>query len=183
VERKSIARARKKSAFLVIDMLNDFVLKESPLEVPDTRKILPLLKQKLVRARKKGIPIIYLCDAHDKNDREFERMNWPPHGVKGSRGAEVVKELSPLPGDTIVNKKSYSGFYRTALNRVLKRLSVEEVILTGCVTNICILYIAYEAVVRGYDVTVLKDCVAGLDRYDHNFSLRQMEKVLGVEVV
>ena len=180
---KSIKRIKKKSAFLVIDMLNDFVLKGSPLEVPDTRKILPLLKQKLVRARKRGIPIIYLCDAHDKNDREFERMNWPPHGVKGSKGAEVVKELSPLPGDTIIKKKSYSGFYRTALLKVLKRLAVEEITLAGCVTNICILYIAYEAVVRGYAVKVMKDCVAGLDRYDHTFALRQMEKVLGVEVI
>ena len=180
---KSIKRIKKKSAFLVIDMLNDFVLKGSPLEVPDTRKILPLLKQKLVRVRKRGIPIIYLCDAHDKYDREFEGMNWPPHGVKGSKGAEVVGELSPLPGDTIIKKKSYSGFHGTTLQRVLKRLSAEKLILTGCVTNICILYIAYEAVVRGYDVTVLKDCVAGLDRYDHTFALRQMEKVLGVEVV
>ena len=95
----------------------------------------------------------------------------------------MVKELSPFPGDTIVNKKSYSGFYRTALLKVLKRLAVEKIILTGCVTNICILYIAYEAVVRGYDVTVLKDCVAGLNRSDHTFALRQMKKVLGVEVV
>lgn len=179
----SIARSQKRSALLIIDMLNDFVQKGSPLEVPETRRIIPRVKQRLLRARRKGIPVIYICDAHDKNDREFERMHWPPHAVKGSKGAEVVEELKPFPGDIIVKKKSYSGFDRTTLNRILKKLGVEELILTGCVTNICILYIAYEAVVRGYTVKVPKDCVAGLHEDDHNFALRQMGEVLGVEVI
>jgi len=110
-------------------------------------------------------------------------MHWPPHAVKESRGAEVVDELKPLPGDTVIRKKSYSGFHKTALQQVLKKLSAERIILTGCVTNICILYIAYEAVVRGYSVKVLKDCIAGLNKRDDHFALRQMDKVLGVEVV
>jgi nicotinamidase-related amidase len=82
-----------------------------------------------------------------------------------------------------VRKKSYSGFHRTTLQRILKKLSIEELILTGCVTNICILYIAYEAVVRGYSVKVMKGCVAGLNKRDHNFALQQMERVLGVKVI
>jgi nicotinamidase/pyrazinamidase len=164
-------------------MLNDFVRKGSPLEVPETRKMLPRLVQELERARGQRMPVIYLCDAHAKDDREFERMHWPPHAIKGSKGAEVVEELKPLPGDTMVKKKSYSGFHGTTLQRVLERLSAEKLILTGCVTNICILYIAYEAVVRGYAVKVMKDCVAGLNRNDQTFALRQMERVLGVEVV
>jgi len=164
-------------------MLNDFVQQGSPLEVPGTRRILPRLKQELTKARRKGIPIIYLCDAHEKDDREFERMHWPPHAVKGSRGAGVVEELKPLPGDILIRKKSYSGFHGTTLQRALTKVSAEKLILTGYVTNICILYIAYEAVVRGYEVKVLKDCVAGINKHDHNFALRQMEKVLGVEVV
>jgi nicotinamidase-related amidase len=176
-------RTSKRAAFLIIDMLNDFVLKGAPLEVPETRKILPGLKQELAKARRKGIPVIYICDAHEKDDREFRLMHWPPHAVRESRGAEVVEELKPLPGDTMVRKKSYSGFHRTVLQRVLRRVSAKELILTGCVTNICILYIAYEAVVRGYSVKVLRDCVAGLNRRDHNFALEQMERVLGAEIV
>jgi nicotinamidase-related amidase len=183
VRKLRVAKQQKKSAFVIIDMLNDFVLKGSPLEVPETRRILLGLKQRLVRARKKGIPIIYLCDAHDKNDREFQRMHWPAHAIKGTKGAEVVKDLNPLPEDIIIKKRSYSGFYRTTFQHVLKKCKVEEIILTGCVTNICILYIAYEAAVRGYTVTVLKDCVAGLDWRTHNFALQQMEGVLGVKVV
>jgi len=176
-------QSEKKSVFIISDMLNDFVLKGAPLEVPATRKILPSLKQRLGRARKEGIPIIYLCDAHDKNDREFEKMHWPAHAIKGSKGAEVVEGLKPLPGDRIIKKKTYSGFYRTTLEQTLKKLGVKELILTGCVTNVCILYISYEAVIRGYRVKVFKDCIAGLNKDDHHFALRQMEKVLGVEVI
>lgn len=171
-----------KEALLIIDMLNDFVLPGAPLEVPATRTILPALQTRLAAARTRGIPVIYVCDAHRPDDPEFTRMGWPPHAVKGTRGAEVVAELAPLDTDPVVEKFSYSGFHHTGLEGILQALGVEHLVLTGCVTNICILYIAYEAVVRGYQVTVPAACVAPLDPADGDFALRQMEQVLGVMV-
>ena len=65
---------------------------------------------------------------------------------------------------------------------LLKELKIDHLTLTGCVTNICILYTAYDAVVHGYDVKVLKDCVADLDTATGEFAFAQMTDVLGVTV-
>jgi len=175
--------AKQQRALLVIDMLEDFVRPGAPLEVPRTRDILPALRRRISRARRKAELGVYICDAHRKNDPEFTRMGWPPHAVAGTRGAAVVREISPEPGDVVVEKKGYSGFFRTPLQSVLRRHGIRTVSLAGVVTNICILYTAYEAAVRGYEVTVDETVVAGLDDKSHRFALDQMEKVLGVRVI
>ncbi len=170
----SIRQDRK--ALLIIDMLNDFVRKGAPLEVPKARGIVKNIRRELERAREAGMPVIYCCDRHDSNDREFEA--WPPHAVRGTEGSEVIEELKPVTGDLVIGKKNYSAFYRTNLDRVLKRLGIKHLILTGLVTNICILYTAVDAHMRGYEVTVPEDCVAGLEAEDNRFALKQIRKVL-----
>lgn len=170
-----------KKALLVIDMLNDFVLKGAPLEVPSAREVIPHIKIEIEKAHGEGTPVIYVCDAHDPDDREFDI--WPRHCVKGSEGARVVEELKPGEGDIVVEKKTYSGFYNTKLDETLKNLGVTDLTITGCVTNICIMYTASDAVLRGYGVTVPRDCSAGLDPRDHEFAFRQMENVLKVNLV
>lgn len=167
-------------ALLVIDMLNDFVLPGAPLEVPRTREMLPRLAQRLAAARQAGLAVIYVCDAHQPDDREFVRMGWPPHALAGSPGAEVVAALAPQAGEPVVVKQTYSGFYGTGLETLLQGLGVEELILTGCVTNICILYTAADAVMRGFRVQVPVDSVADLDPAQGAFALQQMQRVLGV---
>lgn len=170
-------------ALLVIDMLEDFVRPGSPLEVPGTRGILPALRRRISRARKEGELVVYVCDSHRKNDREFARMGWPPHAVAGTPGAAVVREIAPEPGDAVVEKRTYSGFHGSGLASVLRRHGVRSVQLTGCVTNICILYTGADAAMRGYDVAVDESLVAGLDEKAHRFALDQMEAVLGIRVV
>jgi len=170
-----------KKALIIIDMLNDFVLPGATLEVPGNRKIIPNIGREIIKAREEGVPVIYLCDAHAPDDKEFTM--WPRHAVKGTKGAQVVDELEPEPKDTVVEKISYSAFFDTRLEEVLKSSGTEEIILMGCVTNICILYTAYDLVSRGYKVTVPKDCVAGLDKEGHEFALKQMEKILKVKVI
>ena len=173
----------KNEALLVIDMLNDFVLPGAPLEVPDTRKIISNITQEVNSARASGRPVIYVCDAHAGDDKEFTKFGWPAHAVQGTKGAEVIDELAPLPGETVVNKNTYSGFYSTRLDGVLKLLGVNSLRLTGCVTNICILFTAADAVLRDYQVTVVEDGVAGIAREDHDAALRIMKNVLGVKLV
>jgi len=174
---------RPGSALLVIDMLEDFVRPGAPLEVPGARDILATLRRRISRARRKTELVVYICDAHRKNDPEFTRMGWPPHAVAGTKGAAVVREIAPEPGDVVVEKKGYSGFFRTPLQTVLRRHGIRTVSLAGVVTNICILYTAYEAAVRGYEVVVDEAVVAGLDDRSHKFALDQMEKVLGACVI
>lgn len=175
--------ASQRRALLVIDMLEDFVRPGAPLEVPRTRDILPALRRRVSHARRGKELVVYVCDSHRKNDPEFARMGWPPHAVAGTKGAAVVREISPAPGDVVVEKKTYSGFHRTHLASVLRRHGIHSLSLSGCVTNICILYTAADAAMRGYDVAVEESVVAGLDDESHRFALDQMEKVLGVRVI
>jgi len=214
-----------KRALLVIDMLNDFVLEGAPLEVSKGREIVSALKRRIKEARREGIPIIYICDSHDKNDEEFKI--WPPHAISGTEGAEIIKELKPEKKDYIIRtcfaepcffallrnkkafrycpitllfrcflsrrgkrkrafiikKKRYSGFFETELDITLKKLDVEELIITGLVTNICVLYTTADAVMRGYQVIVPKDSVAALSEEDGRFALNQMENILKAKII
>ncbi len=167
---------KNKKALLVIDMLNDFVVKGAPLEVPGARGIVGNIKRETNKVRRNQIPVIYCCDRHSKDDREFEV--WPPHAVKGTRGAEVIDELRPRKGDIVIHTRTYSSFYRTALERTLKGLGVRHLILTGVATNICILYTAVDAYMRGYEVSVPEGCVAAFSTEDHRFALRQIRETL-----
>lgn len=170
-------------ALLVIDMLKDFVDPQGSLRVLDNERILPRVVEEVDDARRRGDPIVYVCDAHTPDDPEFSRMGWPPHAVRGTEGARVVRAIAPGPRDPIVEKRSYSGFHESQLADVLNERGIDTVRLTGCVTNICVLYTAADAAMRGYDVEVVEDAVAGLDPDDHAFALRQMKNVLGATLV
>jgi nicotinamidase-related amidase len=172
-----------KEALLVIDMLNDFVLRGAPLEVPETRSIIPIIKQEVNKAHAAGNPVIYICDSHTVDDKEFSKFGWPAHAVKGTRGAEVIDELKPADSDVVILKSTYSGFYGTDLEKTLRRLNVDSLRLTGDVTNICILFTAADAVLRDYKVTVVEDGVAGLAREDHEAALRIMKNVMAVQII
>jgi nicotinamidase-related amidase len=172
-----------KEALLIIDMLNDFVLEGAPLEVSDTRKVIPAIKMEIEKAREEGKPVIYICDAHEPDDKEFYKFGWPAHAVKDTKGAQVVDELRPQPDDIIIEKTTYSGFYNTKLDEALKNLGIESLRLTGCVTHICVMFTASDAVLRDYKVAVIQDGVAGLSKEDHDAALRIMKNVLGVNIV
>lgn len=170
-------------ALVIIDMLNDFVGKGAPLEVPNTRKVIPAIQREIRRARTNEIPVVYICDTHEKDDSEFARFGWHPHAVKGTEGAKIVSELTPEKGDIIIEKTTYSGFFRTRLEEELKRLRTKQLRLTGCVTHICVLFTASDAVLRGYEVEVVSDGVAGLADEDHEAGLRIMKNVMGAKIV
>jgi len=172
-----------KRALLIVDMLNDFVDPKGSLRVPAAEGVVPAIARELAGARARGEPVIFLCDAHREADPEFRRMGWPPHAVRGTWGAAVVPSLAPGPGEAAVEKSTYSGFYGTRLAEVLAGARVDTVRLCGCVTNICVLYTAADAAMRGYDVEVVREALAGLAAEDHEFALRQMRDVLGARLV
>jgi nicotinamidase/pyrazinamidase len=172
-----------REALLVIDMLNDFCREGASLFVPATREVIPNIQRELKRARAEGVPVVYICDAHDPADIEFN--NWPAHAVEGSEGARVIDELKPSGRDIVVHKKSLLGFYKTDLDleKELHGLGVGQVTVTGCVTNICVMLIAIEAAVRGFKVRVPRDCAAGLDTDMHEFALKELELVIKAEII
>lgn len=167
-------------ALVVVDMLNDFVDEGGSLFVPRTRDIVGAVADRIMSAKASDIPVFFVNDSHEEDDREFKV--WPKHCVKGTEGAKVIKELDTTDGIT-VPKTTYSGFFGTTLDEELKRKCITELIIIGCVTNICILHTASDAILRGYKVTVPRDCVAGLDKTDEDAALKHMAQILNVDVI
>ncbi len=170
-----------KKAVLVIDMLKDFIEKGAILEVPKGREIIPNIKRLTDEARSKGVLVIYVCDSHDPNDPEFSR--WPPHAVEGTSGAEVVDQIKPQKGDVVVKKLKYDGFLGTTLDLVLRSRKIDTVIITGVLTNICVLYTASTASMLGYNVAIPQDCVASVSDKEHKWALHHMKDTLGIEII
>jgi len=160
-------------ALLIIDMLNDFIRENSIFEVPRGRDIIPNIQQLISKAKEKGIPVIYVCDAHERNDNEFLEFN--PHAVQGTEGAEVVKELHPQKGDIIVEKAKFDGFYNTKLDSILKELKADSLIVTGVFTEICVLYTTASARMREYKVYVVSDGTTTREEETHKRFLDYME--------
>lgn len=168
-------------AVLVIDMLNDFVRETAPLEVPKARDIIENIKEVTRENRKKDNLIIYVADRHREDDKEFQE--YPKHAVKGTEGAEIIEELSPKEEDIVIEKRRFSAFYGTDLDLTLRENNIDELIITGILTNICVLYTTADARMRGYDVKIPKDCVATTDEEIQNLFLQQMRDVLGAETI
>jgi len=168
-------------AVIVTDMLRGFLEKGYPLYCGiEARAIIPNVQTLLERELKQGSKIFYLCDHHIPDDPEFKMF--PPHCIEGAVEAELIPELSEYPGE-IIPKRTFSSFYNTPLDRRLKALKPETVIVCGVTTHICVLQAVIDARNRGYEVEVPVDCVASFDKKAHSFALDYMEKVLGAKLV
>ncbi len=165
-------------ALLIIDMLNDFVT--GKFGFAGARRMVPRLRELLEGWRKRGEPVVYVCDSHPPEDPEFNL--WGPHAVKGTEGAKIIPELEPREGEVVVEKSRYSGFFRTGLEGALGEKGAREVVLTGVLTDFCVLHTAADAFFRGYGVTVVRDCVASTSQKGHHWALRYMKKAYGARV-
>jgi len=167
---------------LVIDMLKDFIEEDGALYCGEAgRKIIPFVADKIDEYRSSGGRVIYLCDAHQPDDKEFDMFG--KHAVKGDEGSDVIEQLQPGPSDIVIEKYTFSAFYRTQLEEVLKGLDTEEIAIVGVCTSICVMDTVGELSVRGYDTVVYKDGVADLDDKDHEYALKRMERVYGAKII
>ncbi|MEM2917037.1 MAG: isochorismatase family cysteine hydrolase [Candidatus Bathyarchaeia archaeon] len=174
---------KNNKAIIVIDMLNDFVTGD--LKCERAKKIIPNIQKLVEAARKHGVPVIYSNDAHLKQDFEVVHR-WGKHAVKGTKGAEVIPELKPTEKDFIVEKRTYSGFFETGLDPLLRSLyngeGVDTLILTGLHTNICVRHTAADAFFRGYKIIVPKDAVEAFTQEDHEQGLKYLEFAYKAEI-
>ena len=163
-------------------MLNDFVKKEGKLYVPGAENIVPNIQKLKELFKENERPVIYTNDAHILNvDKELEL--WGPHAVRGTWGAKVVEELEPNDDDFVVTKRRYSAFFGTDLDLLLRELGVNEVVLTGVATNVCVLHTAADAFFRGYKVTVVSDGTMSVPQEEQQRWLEYMKTVYGAKIV
>ena len=170
-----------KKALLIVDMLNDFVDKNGVLYCGETAQaIIPFIKKRLETFRNRGDLVIYLKDSHDEDDREFERF--PSHCVAGTWGNEIITELAPKPGEKVVPKKRFSGFYGTDLESILDSAGVDEVEIVGVCTSICVMDTVGGLADRDYKISVPVKGVTDFDQKFHEFSLKRMKQIYGANV-
>lgn len=165
-----------KKAVVIVDMLNDFAqddeFYQGKLFVQGSREIIGYIKGIKDSAESAGVPVIYLCEDHDPDDKEFEK--WPEHGVKDTYGAEIIDELKPGEKNQVFAKKDISAFARHEFRQYLEQEGIEELIVTGVATDYCVRAVALAAedkhgnivpgaIERGYKVTVVVDAIAGVD--------------------
>lgn len=169
-------------ALVVIDMLNDFVLKDGALYSGErAEEIVDFINNKIKEYRESEYPIIFLCDNHEADDKEFDMF--PPHCIAGEYGSEIVENINVEDGDKIIKKRRYSGFFGTDLDLYLREKKVEEISLVGVCTNICVLYTAADGRNLGYSVNIYEEGVATFDEEAHRFALKEAKNTLGCNII
>jgi nicotinamidase-related amidase len=173
-----------KPAIILVDVQNDFFT--GPLKVKNVRNIIEPLQRLVVAARLNHVPIIYSIDAHYPRDFEVTRK-WGIHAIKGTLGAQVIDDLKPEAKDYIVEKRTYSGFYETGLEPLLRSLyggdGAKTVVLGGLHTNICIRHTSADAFFRGYQIIIVKDGVEALTIREKDESLKYLEYVYNAKLM
>ena len=165
---------------LVVDMLIGFMEPGKNLYCGDeARQIIPNIKRLIESEQAAGSSIIFIADTHDPDDLEFEMF--PVHCVRGTEECEVIPELADYVTVTL-QKRRYSAFYETDLEKRLKTLNPEKIILVGVCTDICVMHTTADARNRDYAVEVPIDCVASFDPDAHRHALDHMEKILGAKL-
>ncbi|MFQ6069109.1 MAG: cysteine hydrolase family protein [Candidatus Aminicenantales bacterium] len=169
-------------SLLVIDMLNDFLTRDGALYCGNSSlKIIPFVREMIEKFRRQGELVIFVCDFHDRDDKEFQMF--PAHCVAGSEGAQVIDELPVSESDIIVRKKTLSSFLNTGLDKVLEEHKITEVHVVGVCTSICIMDAVGELRNRHFPVYVYLKGVADFDQEAHEFALKRMKKVYGANLV
>jgi biuret amidohydrolase len=176
------------TALLVIDMQVDFLrpngfCDQMGLDVSLTSAAVEPTRTVLARMRALGFTIIHTREGHrrdlaDLNDNKRWRaarmgaeIGRPgPCGLvltRGERGWDMVPELYPLSGETIVDKPGKGGFYATDLELLMQRRGIRNLVFAGVTSDCCVHTTMTNANDKGYECLLLADCSAALDRRNH----------------
>jgi nicotinamidase-related amidase len=161
-------------------MQNDFVHRGGGLLVPDAEATVPAIRRLLDLARVNRIRVVYSQDTHRLGDPEWEV--WPEHCLEGSWGWEIIAELAPGIGDTVVRKARFDAFFGTQLEEILRQWSVDTLVICGTGANIGVHYTAAAAALRWHAVVIPRDAISALEPFDLEASLRQTAFVLAGQV-
>ena len=178
-----------KSALVVVDMQNDYchdggTYPRNGFKCFDIEHVVELTVSAVVRSKEQQIPVIYIRMAWNSDARGYpidaglivdESRPFLRHeGLRrGTWGAEMLAQM-PQP-DYVIEKTRYSGFHNTALEALLRGLTIEKIFLAGVITNVCVEATARDAFHRDFRIVVLSDCVSGFNRKLHDASLETLQ--------
>ena len=200
-----------RTAVIVVDMQNDFCSKggmfdRAGVNISMVRKVVGPTRKVLSAAREVRIRIVYLKmgfqpDLSDLGEDDSPNrvrhlhfgVGQPSLSSDGRKGrflirdtwnTDVIEELRPQAEDIVIYKHRFSGFYRTDLDEVLRKLRISNLIFTGCTTSVCVDSTIRDAMFRDYRCVLLADCVGEpiggeLPRSNHEASVLTVQTVLG----
>jgi ureidoacrylate peracid hydrolase len=195
----------RRIAVIVIDAQNDFAARggmfdRAGIDISGIAAAARATRPVLEGARSAGIPVVYLNMQHSADLSDAGPSEGPhrvkhrplalgevveaPDGtpsrilIRDTWNTENVPELAPEPGDIVIMKHRYSGFFETQLDDVLRGLRVTHLLVTGCTTSVCVESTVRDATFRDYTCVVLEDCTAE-PLGTHDASLRVIETLFG----
>ena len=166
-------------ALVVIDMQRDFLLpggfgETLGNDVSQLAAVVPPLERVLGACREAGMMIIHTREGHrpDLSDLPPAKLNRGKPSlrigdpgrygrilIRGEYGHDIIDELAPLPGETVIDKPGKGSFYGTDLQTILTEAGITHLIVTGVTTEVCVHTTVREANDRGFEALVLSDCV------------------------
>ena len=176
-----------RTAVIVVDMQNDFASKGGLFDLmgidrTGIQKVVAPTARVLTAARDAGILVVYLKMAFQPDLSDAGSPDSPnrighlragagrivhaPDGtesrvlIRDTWNTEIIPELTPRPGDTVVYKHRFSGFFETELDAILKARGIRRLIFTGCTTSVCVESTIRDAMFRDYNCVLLADCTA-----------------------
>lgn len=179
------------TALLIIDMQKDFLYPNGfgaflGNDVTLLQRAVAPIQQVLAAARSAGILVIHTREGHtpDLSDCPSTKLDrWAPGVrigdpgpmgrilVRGEPGHAIIDELSPLPGEIVIDKPGKSAFYATALADILAQHTIHHLLITGVTTDVCCFSTVIAANDHGYHAVILGDAVASYSPARHQHAL------------
>lgn len=166
-------------ALLLIDVLTTFQYPDGDAILEGALGMRDALVRLKARARKAGVPVLYVND--NFGDWRSEKEVLMGRCLE-AKGGEFVRPLLPDSEDYFVLKPLHSGFYMTPLEVLLRHLQVDALILTGLTSNSCITVTAHDANMRGFDIYIPPDCSCARNAEEHGQALAQLEAMAGADL-
>jgi ureidoacrylate peracid hydrolase len=177
--RRAIQPERGRTALLVVDMQRAFLDPGEAMEVPPAREIVPRIQELLAIFREKALPVVFTQFTYwpeapllvgEVHPEHRPAAPGAPRGfglpssscLAGEDNARIVPELEPRADELVVAKPAYDGFNGTVLDSALRARGVTTLVVTGTMTDICVLATVVGGMNREYRMLVVEDAVATL---------------------